>query len=153
MPKLLQRSAWVPFLPAQMFELVNDVERYPSFMTFCLGARIVRRENDSLTAELTLGFKALRHKVITTNRLVYPHRMTLTLVSGPFKCFDGLWQFEPENGGTRVSFSLSYEFSNALLTFTASPWMDEMAAAQVTAICQRAAQLYANNPTAERPPQ
>ena len=41
--QLVERSALVTYTAAQMFALVNDVERYPEFLPWCLEARAWRR--------------------------------------------------------------------------------------------------------------
>ena len=35
------------YRPAQLFDLVADVERYPEFLPWCIGARIRERRRDS----------------------------------------------------------------------------------------------------------
>ena len=46
MPKI-SRSAVVSHTPEQMFDLVNDFERYPEFLPWCGGARVVEATDDN----------------------------------------------------------------------------------------------------------
>ena len=36
----------VPYTTQQMYDLVAQVERYPEFLPWCIGARILKRETD-----------------------------------------------------------------------------------------------------------
>src|SRR6185437_9353655 len=47
----------LPYRAEQLFDLVADVERYPEFLPWCLGARIRERSNNTITADLLIGFK------------------------------------------------------------------------------------------------
>ena len=51
MPKHSERRR-LPYRPEQMFALVADIERYPEFLPWCVGARIRRREGDTVHADL-----------------------------------------------------------------------------------------------------
>ena len=46
------------YTPEQMFDLVADVRRYPEFLPWCVGARIVSKTEKDVVADLTIGFKA-----------------------------------------------------------------------------------------------
>lgn len=142
MARTLTRSAIVPFSQEQMFDLVNDIERYPAFLPNCTNAQILKRSANTVEAELTLSKAGLEYQFSTRNTLERPSKMGLTLLSGPFRTFEGVWNFQPLTEGTEVKFTLSFEFSNFLLNMTASKWMEEQASEQVDVICQRAHTLY-----------
>lgn len=142
MARTLKRSAIVPFTQEQMFDLVNDIESYPAFLPNCTNAQILKQSEDTIEAELTLSKAGLEYQFSTRNSLERPTKMGLTLLSGPFKTFEGIWCFKPLSNGTEVQFTLTFEFSNFLLNMTASKWMEEQASEQVDVICQRAHQIY-----------
>lgn len=125
-----------------MFDLVNDIESYPAFLPNCTNARILKQTQSMIEAELTLSKAGIEYQFSTRNSLERPTKMGLTLLSGPFKTFDGVWSFNPLSQGTEVQFTLTFEFSNFLLNMTASKWMEEQASEQVDVICQRAHQIY-----------
>ena len=60
----IKRSALVPYLPAEMFALVDDVKSYPQFLPWCIGARIRSRRDTEMVADLTIGFKMFRESII-----------------------------------------------------------------------------------------
>jgi ribosome-associated toxin RatA of RatAB toxin-antitoxin module len=143
--KTIQCSALVPYTPQQMFDLVNDVEAYPSYMSGCAGAKVLKRDDTSITARLDLEKAGLRQSFTTRNTLRVPGSITMELVEGPFRRLHGLWQFKPmANGGCQIEFRLEYEFANFLLGLAAGKLMAQLVNEQVDAVCRRAQALYGN---------
>ncbi|MDN3640914.1 type II toxin-antitoxin system RatA family toxin [Simiduia curdlanivorans] len=139
----IERSALVGFSCAQMYELVNDVARYPEFMAGCSGAEILAQDEHTLTARLSLSKAGFQHSFVTRNRLEPPHEMHMQLVEGPFKHFDGYWRFKALGDlGCKVSFQLCFEFDSRLLAVAASKLFEKVASQQVDSLCLRAQQLY-----------
>ena len=126
-----------------MFDLVNDIEAYPQFIPNCVGAVVKSQTDDVVEAELTLSKAGMVHRFCTKNTLTRPYKMALTLLSGPFKQFDGVWKFKPiGDNGCEVTFDLTFDFANMLLNMTAGKWMEDLAGQQVAIICQRAQTVY-----------
>lgn len=143
MSKTIQCSALVPHTPQQMFDLVNDVEAYPNYMGGCAGAKVLKRDDNSITARLDLEKAGLRQSFTTRNILRAPNSITMELVEGPFRKLQGLWQFKPmANGGCQIEFRLEYEFANFLLGLAAGKLMAQLVNEQVDAVCLRAQSLY-----------
>jgi ribosome-associated toxin RatA of RatAB toxin-antitoxin module len=91
----IRRHALVRYSPAQMFELVNDVEAYPTRFPWCADAKIVERESDTaLVARLDLKFAGLTQSFTTRNTMNPPHSLHLHLVEGPLHSLEGEWTFE-----------------------------------------------------------
>lgn len=146
MSKTIDRSALVNFSAQQMFDLINDIESYPQFMTGCIGAKILERGDDWLVAKLELAKSGVKQSFTTRNQLQPPECMTMELVDGPFKIFKGTWSFSTIDAQScKVRFVLEYEFANFLLGLTASAMMGQLAAEQVDALCQRAKMVYNKN--------
>lgn len=143
MSKIIQCSALVPYSAQQMFDLVNDIEAYPSYMNGCSGAKVLQRDDDSVTARLDLEKASLRQSFTTRNQLRAPSSISMELVEGPFKKLKGLWQFkEMISGSCQIEFRLEYEFSNFLLGLAAGKLMAQLVNEQVDAVCRRAQNLY-----------
>lgn len=143
MSKRIQCSALVPHAAQQMFDLVNDIEAYPSYMNGCAAAKVLQRGENTLTARLDLEKAGLRQSFTTRNTLRAPSSITMDLVEGPFKRLKGLWQFrELANGSCQIEFQLEYEFSNFLLGLAAGKLMAQLVNEQVDAVCRRAQALY-----------
>ncbi len=143
--KKIQRYEFVPYTPQQMFDLVNDVAKYPQFLPWCQKTHIADQSDNHMEASMHIS-KGPLHKAFTTlNRLIPHQRIEMRLKQGPFKHLEGIWQFEALDQGTKVSFALSFEFQNPLLAMTLGPLFHQIAQSMVAAFSKRATQVYANN--------
>jgi coenzyme Q-binding protein COQ10 len=86
--------------------------------------RVLSREHvknrDVLTAEMAVGYGALREKY--TSRVILDaatRTIDVTQTSGPFKQLENHWRFTPLAQGCEVAFSLAYEFRNRVLNAVA----------------------------------
>ena len=143
----VNRSALVPYKAAQMYELVDDINRYPEFLPWCGSAEEHERTAEEVQASLTLQWKGL-HKSFTTRNRLHPHKMIeIRLVNGPFKHLEGFWRFTPliEHGserGCKVQLSLEFEFINHLMSLAFSKVFEQISQQLVSAFSARAAQVY-----------
>lgn len=143
----VERSALVPFAREQMFDLVNDIERYPEYMNGVAGADILARGEGWVEARLELAKAGLKHDFVTRNTLYRPERIHLKLVEGPFKHLEGEWNFRALNDDAcKVTFWLEFEFKNRLLALAAAKLFEHIASEQVDAIVERARKVYTTNP-------
>ncbi|MCS2608214.1 type II toxin-antitoxin system RatA family toxin [Halomonas dongshanensis] len=139
----VNRSALVRHTPQQMFDLVNDFERYPDFLPGCRRTRLIERDEHHLIGELTLGRAGVEQTVTTRNDLYAPERIDLSLVKGPFKRLQGRWHFIPMGeGACRVSLDMEFEFSSRLLGLAFGKLFSQVAGQLVDAFVKRADQLY-----------
>ncbi|MFT5116831.1 MAG: ribosome-associated toxin RatA of RatAB toxin-antitoxin module [Kiritimatiellia bacterium] len=140
---IISRSALVDYSAQQMFDLINDIETYPQFMSGCLAAEIIDQGPTFVEARLTLGKSGFQQSFVTRNELQPPHSMLMRLVEGPFKTFEGHWQFQPlSDSACKVSVDLEFEFSSPIIAMTAGRWFEKNAGQQVDALCQRADEVY-----------
>ena len=93
--KHVKRSVLLWYSPREMYDLVIDIERYPSFLPWCAKADVVERHDDGMTARLTLVKGGLRHAFTTRNRHRTGEQVSVALVDGPFSELEGTWQFVP----------------------------------------------------------
>src|SRR5262249_2914170 len=105
------------YSPAQMFDLVADVERYPEFLPWCVGARIRERRADLMVADLIIGFKMIRERFTSRVNLDREHlAIEVTYADGPFKHMSNRWRFEPAaEGCCCIDFRVTFEFRSAML--------------------------------------
>lgn len=141
----VNKSALVPYPAEQMYELVNDIERYPEFLPWCRGARVVSQTEREMQATLDLSRGGL-HKTFTTHNTLEPGRsITMTLEHGPFRHLEGRWQFvDLGPDGSKVTLDMEFEFAGALLDMMAGPLFHEITNSLVDAFIRRAANLYGN---------
>ena len=76
-----------------MFDLVNDVEAYPKRFAWCAGAEVIERGEQMTVARLDLKFAGMRHSFTTRNTVDPPQRLQMSLVEGPFRSLEGVWEF------------------------------------------------------------
>jgi ribosome-associated toxin RatA of RatAB toxin-antitoxin module len=143
MPQV-NRSALVNYSAQQMFDLINDIESYPKFMTGCEAAELISKDENFIEARLTLGKSGIQQSFITRNELRAPEKMIMRLVEGPFSHFEGHWSFDAlEKDACKVSLDLEFKFNNPLLSMTMGKILEEVASKQVDALCKRADEIYA----------
>jgi ribosome-associated toxin RatA of RatAB toxin-antitoxin module len=139
----IRRSAIVRHTPAQMFDLVNDVEAYPRRFTWCAGARVLTREDAALTARLELRVAGLTQAFTTRNTLLPPQRISMQLVEGPFRHLSGVWEFGALGAdGCKVSLALDFEYSGVMAPLMRAGFQ-KLADRMVDEFCAEAARTYA----------
>lgn len=147
--RTVNKTALVPYTAAQMYALVNDVERYPEFLPWCRGARILSQNNNEMRASLELARGGF-HKNFTTRNTLEPGRgIVIALDRGPFRHLEGHWSFEdlgPE--GSKVTLNMEFEFAGAMLDLIAGPVFHEICNSLVAAFTRRAAVLYGKSDSA-----
>lgn len=138
----------VPYTADQMFALVAGIEEYPSYLPWCVGARIRRREvengNEVVTADLIVAYKVFREQFTSrvtldkTARIIDVH-----YVQGPFKYLANKWEFEPlPEGGSRIHFFIDFEFRSVTLQKLMNGVFAKAFARMMQAFIDRADQLY-----------
>jgi ribosome-associated toxin RatA of RatAB toxin-antitoxin module len=111
----IRRSAIVRYTPAQMFDLVNDVEAYPRRFAWCTGARVLTREDAAVTARLELRIAGVAQAFTTRNTLTPPQRIELQLVEGPFRHLAGAWEFTAlGDTGCKIALALDFDYSGLM---------------------------------------
>ena len=134
-----------------MFDLVAAVERYPEFLPWCLGARIVRREEGELHADLLIGFKMFREHWQSRIVLVRPEAIDVHYVHGPFRHLENRWRFEPRPAGCDVEFFVEFEFRSRILRAVMNGLFGEAVHRMVRAFEHRAHQVYGARQTVAVP--
>ncbi len=108
----IRRSAIVPFTPAQMFDLVNDVEAYPKRFGWCDAAEVLEREDNVLVARLDLKFAGLKQSFTTRNTTDRPHSLAMKFVEGPFRSLDGVFTFQALGDvGCKIALALDFDYA------------------------------------------
>jgi ribosome-associated toxin RatA of RatAB toxin-antitoxin module len=139
----VQRSSRVTYTAEQMFDLVNDVEKYPEFLHWCSGAHVDTRQGNTIEATLDIGVLGFSRSFRTRNTLRRPDRISIELISGPFRRLRGEWKFAVlPAGGSEISLSLAFEVTVSPFGVVFSKMFEELAGAQMDAFTARAAKLY-----------
>jgi len=135
----VKRSALIAESPARMFELINDIESYPSFVPGCTAARVVSRKDTEVVATLNIKRGPLKAEFTTRNLLEPDKRILMQLVSGPFRVLEGLWTLTPLGElGCRVELEMRFEFANRVTGALFESIFVDTAASLVDAFVRRA---------------
>ena len=140
----------LPYTPDQMFDLVAGVERYPEFLPWCLAARVRKREDELLVADLVIGFRMIRERFTSRVKLDRAgRRIDVAYAEGPFRYLNNHWKFDPAPpspelpaGGTLIDFYVDFEFRSKLLQSLIGLLFNEAVRRMVAAFEGRARQLH-----------
>ena len=103
-----------------IFNVIANIENYPTFLPWCIGARITDKNQLSDTliqrAELVIAFKSFRESFfsdIQLNRKIW----TINIQSNkkPFKSLNGQWTIKEKDNHCEVSFEIKFEFKSIIL--------------------------------------
>ncbi len=139
----IRRSAMVKYSPAQMFDLVNEVEAYPKRFPWCVSAAILERGTDVLVARLDLKFAGFHQSFTTRNMVNAPERLQMSLVDGPFRSLEGVWSFSAlGDAGCKVAFALDFEYAGRLGGAALRLGFQGLAGRMVDDFCSEAERVY-----------
>jgi coenzyme Q-binding protein COQ10 len=132
------------YRPEQLYDLVADVERYPEFLPWCIGARIRERSDKLLVADLIIGFKMIRERFTSRVDLDRPNlAIDVTYADGPFKHLSNRWRFErTPDDHCIIDFYVEFEFRSVVLQKLIGVLFHEAVKRMVGAFETRARALY-----------
>ncbi len=139
----VDKSALVPYSAAQMFALVDDIERYPEFLPWCGGASVDRRDDATILATLHIDYRGIKQSFTTENSGEKNAVIHMRLVDGPFSRLDGLWRFQALSASAcKVTLTLDYGFANALLETAFGPVFGVIANTMIERFIARSEALH-----------
>ena len=161
----IKHSALVAQPPRRLFDLINDIDSYPSFIPWCTHARVLSRSDREIVATIGVQRGPLKSEFTTRNELEQDRRIVMHLVSGPFKMLEGEWLLTPiaqagskppaagspaaddghnavsEGTGCRVQLSMKFAFKNPLTAVLFEQKFAETASSLMDAFVARARAL------------
>ncbi len=137
--KRIARSAIVERSAQELYALVEDIESYPAFLPWCVGARVRERAPGRTVATLTVGLTGVRESFTTENTNSPGRAIEMRLLEGPFRRFAAAWRFTPlAPRAAKIEFALEYEFANRVAAHALEPLFDRIADGMVEAFTRRA---------------
>jgi coenzyme Q-binding protein COQ10 len=103
-----------------IFNVIANIENYPSFLPWCIGARIINTKKVSdviiQKAELIISFKSFRER-FTSEVKLDKNNWTVHIVSNkkPFKLLEGCWIINEKKENCEVSFEIQFELKSIIL--------------------------------------
>ena len=139
----IQRSALLPYPAQALYDLVNDVARYPEFLPWCSNAEVMESTPQQMRAALTVAKGGVSQRFVTDNALMPGERIEMRLLEGPFSQLHGVWEFKALNErACKISLDLTFDYSGPLVKATLGPLFNQAANTLVDAFCQRAKVLH-----------
>ena len=141
----------LPYSPAQLFDLVADVERYPAFLPWCVAVRVLSREtaktancgDELLVADMAIGFTGFRERFSTRVQCCRPDRINVTYTDGPFRHLNNHWVFSPiGDNACEIDFFVDFEFRSAILQKAIGLVFNEAVQKMINSFEARAEVLY-----------
>ena len=132
-----------------LFELVLDVESYPSFLPHCRDVRLLSRKIENpcrtiIVSRMVVGFSVL--EIGYANRTIGDasrRRIDVEALDGPLRYLKASWSFVPEDDQhSTIGFLVDYEFRSHVLSAIASRVFSSIFTDTVNAFERRANQLF-----------
>jgi coenzyme Q-binding protein COQ10 len=146
MPKF-EHSSETNYSMKQIYDLVLDVEKYPEFLPWCGGARVIADEEDYKDAELIISYKGIVESYRSRITFSYtPDTATIeaNLISGPFKSLSNVWVIKRQGQKTIINFFLTFELKVGFLSKMLTPFFTRACDKMLSAFETRATELYGN---------
>ncbi len=143
----IRKSALVPYTSERMFDLVSDIKAYPEFLPWCSGSQVTPAPAgsglNSVEARVDVDFYGAKLS-FTTRNLQQPHsRIDMAYLNGPFREFNGCWQFHRlGSDGCKIEFSLDYLMNAGVIGSALAPVFGQIASSMVDAFVSRAQDIY-----------
>jgi len=139
----------MPYSAKQMYDLIADVNAYPQFLPWCVGARIRKRTEmpdgtTQMDADLVISFKLFRER-FGSKVTLYPAdlRVDVAYLDGPFRYLNNHWKFTPiDENSCEADFFVDFEFKSAMLQAVIGVVFNEAMQRIVRAFEKRAQELY-----------
>jgi ribosome-associated toxin RatA of RatAB toxin-antitoxin module len=140
----VHKSVLVPYSARQMFDLVDDVVRYPEFLPWCGGSEVLESHQGGKTARIDINYHGVRAHFTTDNTNVPGESIAIKLKDGPFRALHGTWQFRAlAPHACKVEFTLAYEFKTPVLEAVVGPVFNHIASTFIDAFVRRAEAVHA----------
>jgi ribosome-associated toxin RatA of RatAB toxin-antitoxin module len=137
------RSALVTHSAPDMYRLVQDVPRYPQFLSWCTDTVVHEQTETFQKASLTVVVAGIRQSFTTLNTLYSEEKVEMRLFEGPFRNLQGEWRFLPlGEDGCKISLELDFEMNAGPMASLFGKGFGKIADRLVDDFCKRAEKVY-----------
>ena len=104
----------------QLINLVLDIEKYPTFVPYCIDAKIYEKKDTkdfiNIIADLTIGKGPFKDTYKSDVKFDKKHNsIFVTNINGPLKHLNNKWTFKDHKEGTEIYFDVDFEIKNKFL--------------------------------------
>ena len=119
----------IPCKKKQLIEMVLDIEKYPEFVPWCLGAKIYKVIDKGniieIIADLTIGKSFFKETY--KSFVIYKKKEDLikvTNIDGPLKYLENNWFFSEFGNSSEIDFRIDFELKNKILNLLITKTFD-----------------------------
>ena len=141
---VVKKSRTVPYSCKQMYDLVNDIEKYVEFVPYFSASSVSYRDDNEIQATLSISAAGMSKSFTTRNRLQANKIIEMRLIDGPFSHLEGFWRFDAVENGCCIVFDLEFEFAGKVFSMLLGPIFEQVADKMVDAFCERADIVYSS---------
>ncbi|MGZ8190988.1 MAG: type II toxin-antitoxin system RatA family toxin [Methylococcaceae bacterium] len=137
------KQVTVRYTAEQMYDLVNDINAYSTFIPLCISSEVHEEQDHKLRATIKIAKGKIGFEFTTVNTMEKGRSITMNLENGPFKSLKGIWRFTPlGNHDCIVSLHFDFEFSNKLLSVVLEGLFKQLCDSMVESFRKQAAVRY-----------
>ncbi len=136
-------SRIVQYSAVQLFNLVMDIEKYPEFLPWCLGARVNSSSKNALDADVMIGYKMFREKFSSRVRFTSPKEIEVEYLQGPMRHLHNKWVFRAlKESQCQVDFYVDFSLKTRLFESLVDQFFHKALVKMINAFELRAIELY-----------
>ena len=137
------KQVTVHYTAEQMYDLVNDIHAYSTFIPLCTSSEVHEELDHKLRATIKIAKGKIGFGFTTVNTMEKGRSITMSLDNGPFKALKGVWRFTPlGEHECIISLHFDFEFSNKLLGVALGGLFKQLCDSMVESFRKQAAVLY-----------
>ncbi|MCZ6677399.1 MAG: SRPBCC family protein [Candidatus Poribacteria bacterium] len=124
-----------------VFQILEDVENYPQYFHYVRHAKILRREGNTMVAEIDEVIYGLPQHLQTRFRFLPPDHIEAEQIKGPFQSARAWFQLEENAEGTQLEHTAEFEIGRGIVgklihRFIADSYAQDRMAEELAAIKQ-----------------
>lgn len=133
----------LPYTAVQLYALVMDIEKYPEFLPWCVGARINEQSANNLSADVIVGYKMFREVFSSRVHFKKNKEIEVEYLKGPMRHLHNKWSFkELKNGSCEVDFYVDFSLQSRLFEALVDQFFQVVLVRMIDAFEKRAQALY-----------
>jgi coenzyme Q-binding protein COQ10 len=133
----------LPYSAEQMFALVMDIEKYPEFLPWCMGARINSKSKNDLEADVLIGYKMFREKFSSRVHFTRPKEIEVEYLKGPMRHLHNKWVFrDMKDSQCQIDFYVDFSLKTKLFESLVDQFFQKALMRMINAFEGRAMEVY-----------
>lgn len=138
-----QEKRILPYSAEQLFDLVMDIEKYPEFLPWCLGARINTHTKHEVHADVIVGYKMFRERFSSRVHYIRPNAIEVEYLKGPMRHLQNKWVFTNMRAGQcEVDFYVDFSLESKIFEKLVDQFFHKALVKMINAFEARAIALY-----------